>query len=369
MRAILVSLAALLGLSAAVALAVPQAQDPKSDRDRIVGTWKVTRWYDGQQDYPPEVCALVRLTFTKDGQMVMSALNKEDKIRFAIPAAGHIDLTKPDTTRADGGIYKFDGDERLWLSLPAAGGERPKDFDRSKDKNQWVLQLQRAKPGEERVTPEEFAKYKDSVDKIKLGAARAQSQSNLKVLGLAMQAYHDVYKAFPARAIYDKDGKTPLLSWRVAVLPYMGQQDLFNQFRLNEPWDSEHNKKLVPKMPAVFEDPTKKRVGEGKTYYQIITGPNTVFQGNQQMSIAMITDGASNTVLVVEAKEPVVWTQPTDVVLPLAKDRVPETGGLFKDGTNAVFCDGSVRLLPRDLKAADLRALITPAGGENFRLD
>jgi len=84
-------------------------------------------------------------------------------------------------------------------------------------------------------------------------ARRAQSANNLKQLALAMHTYHDKHRAFPARAI-SKDGK-PLLSWRVQLLPFLEQQALYEQFRLDEPWDSEHNRKLIPLMPAVFGGP------------------------------------------------------------------------------------------------------------------
>jgi hypothetical protein len=81
-------------------------------------------------------------------------------------------------------------------------------------------------------------------------AGRAQSVNNLKQIGLALHNYHDVYKSFPPAAIYSKDGK-PLLSWRVAMLPYLhtSQGNLLKKFRLDEPWDSEHNRALIARMP------------------------------------------------------------------------------------------------------------------------
>jgi prepilin-type processing-associated H-X9-DG protein len=82
------------------------------------------------------------------------------------------------------------------------------------------------------------------------------------------------------------------------------------------------------------------------------------------MKLSQITDGTSNTIMVIEAKEPVIWTKPADLTLPKEKTRMPSIGGLFKNGTNAAFCDGSVHFLPRSLMPAQLRALVTPSGGE-----
>src|SRR5262249_18283910 len=171
------------------------------------------------------------------------------------------------------------------------------------------------------------------------------------------------------QAIYSKDGNTPLLSWRVAILPYLEESDLYRQFHLDEPWDSPHNKKLIAQMPKVYEPVGQGRKGEGLTDYQVFTGPETVFPGNKTMTLLSITDGTSNTLMVAEAKEPVTWTQPADINMPTMKDRVPPIGGLFRDGTNVVFCDGHVAFLRRDLPAAVLRALITPNGGEVVNFD
>ena len=85
-------------------------------------------------------------------------------------------------------------------------------------------------------------------------ARRAQSMNNLKQFALAMHNYHDTNGKFPAASSFDKDGK-PLLSWRVHVLPYLEQAELYKQFHLDEPWDSEHNKKLIEKMPNVLASP------------------------------------------------------------------------------------------------------------------
>ena len=74
---------------------------------------------------------------------------------------------------------------------------------------------------------------------------------DLKELALALRSYNDAYGHFPPAAVSDKSGK-PLLSWRVLMLPWIQQGKLFKEFHLDEPWDSDHNKKLLEKMPPLF---------------------------------------------------------------------------------------------------------------------
>ena len=100
------------------------------------------------------------------------------------------------------------------------------------------------------------------------------SMNNLKQIALALHNYHAAMGSFPATASMSKDGK-PLLSWRVHILPYLEQDNLFKQFKLDEPWDSEHNKALIAKMPDIYRSPAQK-VGDGKTTYLAPMGKNTV---------------------------------------------------------------------------------------------
>ena len=103
---------------------------------------------------------------------------------------------------------------------------------------------------------------------------------------------------FPAAATYDKAGK-PLLSWRVAILPFIEEKKLYDEFKQDEPWDSAHNKKLLAKMPKLFADPTGKAKAD-HTFYQVFVGKGAAFEGKRGIKLTDFTDGTSNTILIVE---------------------------------------------------------------------
>ncbi len=171
---------------------------------------------------------------------------------------------------------------------------------------------------------------------------------------------------YPTHAICSKDGKTSLLSWRVALLPYLDQEALYKEFKLDEPWDSEHNKKLIPRMPKVYDCSAapEKVSKDGKTFYQVFTGEDTMFPGKEKRNSVWLKDGSSFTIQAIEAKEPVIWTKPEDLVLPKKGDKMPAVGGLFKNGFHVLWFDGSVDFFRPDPPSAMLRALVTPDGGE-----
>jgi RNA polymerase sigma factor (sigma-70 family) len=215
-----------------------------------------------------------------------------------------------------------------------------------------------------RVAPAQAPAKGDEADK-----AKAENADNLKLIGLAMHNFafrHD--GAFPAAAIR-KDGK-PLLSWRVAILPYLDQggDALYNKFHLDEPWDSPHNKPLLDLMPAVYAPVSNTGKLGHSTHYQVFAGPGALFRSDEGTKIADIKDGTSMTILVVEAAKPVPWTKPEDLPFDAEKP-LPELGGQIEGGFCAGFADGSVRFIEHKVAPNILKALITPRGGENVTGD
>jgi hypothetical protein len=200
---------------------------------------------------------------------------------------------------------------------------------------------------------------KDAGERVADAAQRANSKNNLKQILIAMHNYHDAVGHFP-RNIADKTGK-PLLSWRVAILPYIDHEHLYKEFKLDEPWDSANNKPLLAKMPRMLRVGFEPK-GETKTYYQGFAGPGTMFDPEKKVALVSITDGSSNTLTVVEAGPPVEWTRPMDIPYD-PKNPLPELDGPFSNTLIAAVADGSAHTLRRDLDEKTLRRLIETADG------
>jgi prepilin-type processing-associated H-X9-DG protein len=200
-----------------------------------------------------------------------------------------------------------------------------------------------------------------AVQSAREAARRMSSSNNLKQMGLAMHNYADVYRKLPARAIYAKDG-TPLLSWRVAILPFIEQQQLYEQFHLDEPWDSEHNKTLISKMPPMYASPRS----PGESFHSNYVMPyGEGLPGSlQKIGFQNITDGTSNTIALVEVdgEYAVPWTAPED--FDADEESLTDAFPMNGQGTNVAFYDGSVRFLSQFIDEEVLHALLTHAGGE-----
>ncbi|MCI0700359.1 MAG: DUF1559 domain-containing protein [Planctomycetia bacterium] len=197
---------------------------------------------------------------------------------------------------------------------------------------------------------------------------RTASAENLKQIGLALHNYHDATGSLPA-GYADKTGK-PGLSWRVALLPYLEQENLFRQFKTNEPWDSEHNKKLIRMMPKVYMPGTSTN---GYTFYRGFTGPGTWLPPQQKgqsprgVTFGSITDGLSVTTLVAEAYDPVIWTKPDE--LEFAPNKVPKLGGVYRTGALVLMADGSVKFLRSGFENSTLAKLIQISDGGIVDID
>lgn len=186
----------------------------------------------------------------------------------------------------------------------------------------------------------------------------------MKQLGLAMQNYHDAQKKFPAAATYDSNEK-PLLSWRVQLLPYLGEQKLFDQFHLDEPWDSPHNKLLIANIPEAFQSPENRAEKKYKTRFLVPVGKTTIFPGRKALGMRQITDGSSNTIMIVQTapEHAVVWTKPDDIPF---DPKSPLTGiaGPKQGWFQVTMADGSTRSIPATVKPELLRNLFGRSDGK-----
>jgi hypothetical protein len=233
------------------------------------------------------------------------------------------------------------------------------------------------------VSVKKIGSLTDAIRKsLQAGLACTEGLDNLRQIGLAFHRFHGVHGRYPGN-IVDRNGK-PLLSWRVAILPHLGQGALLQQIHLDEPWDSDHNKKHIAQMPSVYRRPTS-RAEAAKTTYLMPVGVNTVLcidarglvfakdkdnfvsrdEKNPGVRKQDITDGTANTILAVDVMDDraVVWTKPDDWV-PDPADLRKGVVGSSPGGFLAAFADGSARFISGNVGIATLRAYLTRNGGE-----
>jgi hypothetical protein len=205
-----------------------------------------------------------------------------------------------------------------------------------------------------------------AVQKVREAAGRMNGQNNLKQIGIALHNFHDVHNGFPAQAP-DLSGNGPKdpkkrLSWRVHILPYIEQDNLYRQFKLDEPWDSDHNKKLIPLMPKTFADP-RADAGEGKTFFKGVAGTQSIFIPVRGRTINSITDGTSNTIMVIAGGDAVTWTAPDDIEFDPKKE-LPDLTKPFGPRVNCLFADGAVHVIDfGKVKADVIKILLGVADG------
>lgn len=173
-------------------------------------------------------------------------------------------------------------------------------------------------------------------------AAMRRTQLRIRELGICFHNYHDWKQTLPAPFITSPDGK-PLLSWRVSILPLLGEQKLYEEFHLDEPWDSPHNKGLIERMPDFFLDPRSRfSREEGKSNFLIPVSGGAAFDLADRIKLETLSnmDGTSKTIMIFESDDShaQIWTDPTPFIYEPEK---PATG-LYPDETVAVTCDCSI---------------------------
>jgi hypothetical protein len=207
-----------------------------------------------------------------------------------------------------------------------------------------------------------------AVQAAREAARRSASMNNLRQIMLALHNHHDTKRSFPGQAICDSEGK-PLLSWRVAILPYIEEKALYEKFHLDEPWNSEHNLPLLAEMPETYIDPSSGLVAAGgKTHYLAVSGPGTAFSGESKgKNFADFKDGTSRSVMAVQVDDAhaVEWTKPADYdVAANAANPTVGIGALHPNVFLTGFADGHIVATPLSITPEEFAAGASIAGGE-----
>jgi hypothetical protein len=208
----------------------------------------------------------------------------------------------------------------------------------------------------------DFEALTEGLEESLQAAKRAQAANNLKQTVLAFHNFMDANGKFPSPVMVHKSGKQ--YSWRIAILPYIGEQELYDKYDFNQEWDSPHNQEVTAHMPDVFRSDSDDKDSTNTSWF-MLSGPDGIFDGENAKGFAQITDGTSNTIIAVEAKRNVHWAKPEDIQID-AKRGLPQLGGYFENGFNAAMADGSVRFISDKVDPDDLWKLYTASGGEVF---
>ncbi len=195
-------------------------------------------------------------------------------------------------------------------------------------------------------------------------ARRTQCKNNLKQIGVALHNYHKEYGSFPPAYTVDENGR-PLHSWRTLLLPYLEQTALYGQIDLSKPWNNPVNAASLETLIPSFQCPAAK-LPKNHTIYLGVAGEASFFHGSSPRAIADITDGTSNTLIVVEVPpdRSVPWMAPQDADQALIMGIAQGTKTTHSGGFQATLADGTVRFISVNIDRATLKALLTTSGDE-----
>ncbi len=204
--------------------------------------------------------------------------------------------------------------------------------------------------------------------KLRAGRTRIGSVKNLEKIAEALNAYAADHGAYPAPAILSSTGK-PLLSWRVLILPYLGEEELYDKFNVNAAWDDMQNQQVTyGEMPSVYRHPDTDAWATD-TVYHMVTGAGTLFPKSGPLGPRQVTDGADKTILLVESPASTIWTEPADLDFAATGGTInssggTDLGGVTDGGVCVVTVDGRGHFLNETTSPMTVNALITPQGGE-----
>ena len=211
-----------------------------------------------------------------------------------------------------------------------------------------------------------------TVQRLSTNRAQNSSMRNVKKIAKALNAYAEEFGNYPPPALLDPQTGRPLLSWRVLILPYLGEEELFKKFDLTKDWSAQENMAQSYQMPAVFRHPGADDYYTPESDYFLITGGGTLFPPTGPMDPKKIGDSPSQTILVIEGEAPSVnnmWTEPIDLDFSKMTGQINgssdhDPGKQLENGVVMATVDGRTHYLPNETTVITFNALATPSGGE-----
>ena len=201
-----------------------------------------------------------------------------------------------------------------------------------------------------------------TVSRARHAAHRTHCKKHLKIIGLAIHNYSDVYGSLPPAYVTDENGRR-MHSWRVLIIPFLDCLDLYREYRFDEPWDRPNNSKLAGRMPYLFRCPASDDY-PGMCNFRCVTGRGTAFPGARAVVWSEITDGSSNTLLVTEVNQGGVhWMEPEDVPVEQAYEVLQRQDYAHTAGIHMLLGDGTVQFLRNDVDPTTLDHLLMIADG------
>jgi hypothetical protein len=188
---------------------------------------------------------------------------------------------------------------------------------------------------------------------------------------LAVANYHETYGSYPPAYVADRDGR-PMHSWRVLILPFLEQPQLYNAYNFAEPWDGPNNRKLADQIGRIYLRSDLDSSQSQATSFVAVVGPETAWPGTRALSRKDIGDGLGTTLMVVEVPDGrFPWMEPRDLEFDRMSYRINDGSGRGLGsrlgGARVVSVDGMVRTLPDDFDPSRLRAMLTANGGEAIK--
>jgi len=199
---------------------------------------------------------------------------------------------------------------------------------------------------------------------------RWQCKNNLSNLGKALHNYNSSVGSFPPAFIADANGR-PLHSWRTLLLPYLEEPGIRRAYRLDEPWNSPHNRQIHDRSVHHFDCPDDESP-DNQTSYVAIVGPGTMWPGAHPFTVSEITDGTSNTIMLVEVRNSGIhWLEPRDLTATELKARIVakrwrEQPRNHDSGGHVLMADASVHWISDDNLLKYLDALISINGNDSI---